>query len=66
MLELLQPGSICRGLVSILNGATPLLGRWNLTLTTLTINSGLNATDFWTLGNACSIAGGTWNFQWVI
>lgn len=64
--SILQPGSICRGLVAILNGGVSTLGRWNLTGTTLTINSGLLPTDFWTLGNVCSIAGGTWNFQWII
>ena len=57
---------VCRGLVTILNGAASVIGRWNLGGTAMTINAGLTPTDFWTLGNECTIAGGTWNFQWVI
>lgn len=64
--SIVSPPIICRGLVSILNGATPFIGRWNLGGTTMQINAGLNPTDYWTLGNICSIAGGSWNFQWVL
>jgi len=64
--SIVSPPIICRGLVSILNGATPFIGRWNLGGTTMQINAGLSPTDYWTLGNICSIAGGSWNFQWVL
>ena len=57
---------VCRGLVVVLNGATSIVARWILSGTSMTINAGLNPTDFWTVGNVCTIAGGTWNFQWVI
>ena len=64
--SILLPTSVSRGTVVILNGAALVVARWNIGGGIMTINAGLNVTDFWTLGNICTINGGTWNFQWVI
>lgn len=59
-------GNSSRGLVAIRKGAATQMGSWKIAVGLLTIYSGLLQTDFWNIGEVCSIADDSWNFQWVV